>query len=179
MKKLLFFIGLFISLFFASCSKPMPMNAIDVFLEAPKKSNSFGLHQEIVMPVSGTKTKIIKFPIVDIDSLLNADIVSWVDPQNGEESLGILLYANEGKRIQIFQASSEAISEGRGLKRFFLIVNGKPIGYCKIIKPIRDGRLFFTIESRSEGEELVKELENVKFMLNEFILDWREYKKDI
>lgn len=179
MKKLFFFIGILISLMFASCSKPMPTNAIDVFLEAPTRSGSFGLHQTIILPVSGVQARITTPPVADIDSFTNAEFVVQELPQTGERNLGIRLHVKADKWLQIYQASGEAIAEGRGIKRFFLVVNGRPIGYCLLRRQIRRDDLFFIIESRKEGVELAEQLENICFELNEFILARREYMKDL
>ena len=179
MKKLLLFIGLFISLFFLACSKPMPMNAIDVFLEAPARSGSFGLHQTLTMPVSGIKARITTPPVADIDSFTNAQFLVQEIPETGETNLGILLHVKADKWLQIYQASGEALAEGRGMKRFFLVVNGQPMGYCLIRRQIRREDLFFIIESRKEGAELAESLRNICFDLNEFILARREYMKDL
>lgn len=176
MKTCFLFFVVFVSIFTVSCSKPVPNHAIDVFLEAPTRSNSFGLHQEIVLPVSGIRAKITTPPVADIDSFTNAEFIVQEIPQTGEEFLGIRLHVKEDKWLRIFQASGEAISEGRGLKRFFLVVDGQPIGYCLIRgRQIRRNDLFFIIEEKREGVELVKALKNVCFNLNEYILAWREY----
>ncbi|MGF0069460.1 hypothetical protein [Candidatus Spyradosoma sp. SGI.093] len=177
LKKIIFFFSAGILALLAACSKPMPRHAIDVFLEAPTRSSSFGLHQDIVMPVSGVKARITTPPVADIDSFTNAEFL--IQEDMGEAIPGIRLQVKAEKWLQIYQASGEAIAEGRGLKRFFLVVDGNPVGYCLIRRQIRRDDLFFVIESRKDGRELAEELREVCFVLNEYILERREYMKDV
>lgn len=167
--------------FLPACSKPMPKHAVDVFLEAPTNSSSFGLHEYVSMPVSGIKAKITAPPVADIDSFTNAELLVQETDVGGEREsvLGIRLHVKADKWLKIYQASGEAIAEGRGEKRFFLVVDGQPVGYCRLRRQIRRDDLFFIVESRKNGNELVKELKDFCFMLNEYILERREYMKKL
>ncbi|MCD8283307.1 MAG: hypothetical protein LUD39_05890 [Opitutae bacterium] len=175
----LLLLGLIFSCLFLSCSKPMPKHGIDVYLEASSKSGAFGSHQTIVMPVTGSTAKVITMPILDIDAFTNVELKQMDYPQLGIYAQpGLRMRIKRDKVVKIYQASGEALAEGAGQKRFFLIVDGNPIGYCRIWSQIREDDLFFVIDSYKEGKELADELAELRFTLNEYILERREYMKE-
>lgn len=184
MKKTIFaLISACACLFVFGCfSKPIPKHSIEVYLEAPSRSNSFGLHEKIVMPVSGVTTYVTRPAVADIDSFTNADLLIQDDPVTGTSTPGVRLRLKDDAWMKVYQASVAAIGTTKkqgGIKRFFLIIDGHPVGYCKIYTPIRRDNLFFYIETnKTLPQDIDAELKDLRFNLNEYILDWREYKHE-
>lgn len=173
---ILFFIGSILGCLFGACSKPVPNHGIDVYLEAPTRSASFGSHQDIEMPASGMRAKVITMPILTIDSFTNVDLRLMDYPELGITAYPVLwMRVKKDAQVKLYQASSEAIADGAGEKRFFLVVDGVPIGYSRIWQPLRGDDLVFVIDSRKEGREQAEELEDLRFTLNDYILARREY----
>ncbi len=124
---------------FCSCSKVAIKHEIDVFVESPSSSSAFGINQGIVMPATGMQAKVVTTPILDIDAFANVDIKFMDYPQLGISSIpGLLFKVKKEHLIKLYQVSGEALSEGKGAKRFFLFVDGQPVGYCRIWNQIRD-----------------------------------------
>ncbi|MCR5183827.1 MAG: hypothetical protein K6B46_03910 [Opitutales bacterium] len=167
---------------FACFSKPIPKHSIEVWLEAPSRSSSFGLHEKIVMPVSGITAYVTRPVVAGIDAFTNADLLIQDDPLTGLSVPGVRLRLKDDAWMNVYQMSSAALATAkkRGeIKRLFLVVDGHPIGYCKIIRPIRRDDLFFYIESnKKDPKDIDAELRDLRFNLNEYILDWREYKQE-
>lgn len=171
-KKAFFLLFLCISLLFSACSHPIPKHAIEVFVESPKQSSARGMRQQVVMPVSGARLSVVSTPVIGTKAFTNSEVYNFRHPILGDEVQGIRLRQKDDAWLKVFQISGEAIG-----KHFLLVVDGRPIGYYPIRKQIRKDELFFIIESRKSGAEFDKELKELNSVLNDYILEYREYNE--
>ena len=179
------------ALLLCACSAPIPKNTVDLYLEAPARSASFGLHKSFAVNLGNgilINAKIIQTPIATIDDFTNVTFgaveIPEFDAQGrrvaGNQVPGIRVFTDTKARYKIFSATEDARAKREGIKRVFLFANGQPIGYFPIFDAIRRDYLDFIVfmDPTMPDEEKTRELEDIKFRLNEYILAYREYVKN-
>ena len=173
MRKLLTVTLALATLALAGCASDdnKPRNAPSIHIESQNPSNPGA--RTVVMPQTGLRFTLNAAPVVPEANILATDVCDAGTPELRRKVVRV--YVDTPGAKEIYQYSVKA----RG-KRFFLLVDGTPVGVCPIDGPIRNSNntIFFDVEvpgdTLDKKEAAVFALSND---LNESILKIREEKE--
>lgn len=163
----------FVCVFLCSCVSKTPEHYIALYLESPKKVGAFDVSKTFVVPVINKKIQVMRDPVFNIDAFSDCVVSQKYDPVLETSVPGLFFRIKDEYSIRLNQIASRA--EGR---RFLLVADGKPLGFCMLKKNLTRNDLFFFIMTTAEGEEQLNQLDDLCFELNGFILEFREYKEN-
>ncbi len=163
----------FLCFLFCSCASKVPEHYIAFYLETPKQAGTFDISKTFVVPVINKKIQVMRDPVFNIDAFSDCVVSQKYDPVLDLSVPGLFFRIKDEYSIRLNQVAARA--EGR---RFLLVADGKPLGFCVLKKNLTRNDLFFFIMTSAEGEEQMKQLDDLCFELNSFILEFREYKEN-
>lgn len=174
MKKIILsFVFSFFCVLLCSCASKVPEHYVAFYLESPKKAGTFDISRTFVLPVIDREIQVMRDPVFNIDSLSDCVVSQKYDPVLDKSIPGLFFRIKDEYSIRLGQIAARA--EGR---RFLLVADGKPLGFCLLKKNLTRNDLFFFIMTPATGEEALNQLDELCFELNSYILEFREYKEN-
>ena len=174
MKKIFFSFFFIIScLLFCSCVSKTPEHYIAFYLESPKKSGTFDVSRTFTVPVINKEIRVSRDPVFNIDAFSDCVVSQKYDSVLDTSVPGLFFRIKDEYSIRLEQVASRA--EGR---KFLLVADGKPLGFCLLKKNMTRNDLFFFIMTSATGDEALSQLDDLCFELNGYILEFREYKEN-
>lgn len=156
----------------AGCSPKVPEHYVAFFLESPQRAGTFEMQRSFVLPVIDKEVKVGNDPVFNIDAFSDCVVSEHFDPVMEQNFDGLFFRIKDEYAIRLKQVASN----GAG-RKFVLVADGKPLGFCTLKKDFSRSDLFFHIMTSATGQEKRRQLEDLSFELNSFILEFREYKE--
>ena len=144
-----------------------------LYLESPAKSGTFELQRSFVLPVIDKEVRVGRDPVFNIDSLSDCVVSEKYDAVFDRSVPGLFFRLKDECSIRLRQIAANA--EGR---RLILVADGKPLGFCVLRRDFSRNDMFFFVMTSASGEEMRRQLDDLCFELNCFILEFREYKEN-
>lgn len=163
--------ALFAALALAGCSSgdDAPEHAPTIHVETADSSRLFG--RTVEMPVSGLRYAIIAQPVVPEGNFISTEVYEVGEAQLRRKAL--LVQVDPKAAANLYTISTKAID-----KRFFLLVDDKPVGVHLIVEPVRGGDIFFDVETPgADSAARDKAVFALRDRLNEAILKIRKAKQ--
>lgn len=169
-----FTVAIFCLLVFSACfSAKQPEHYVALYLESPQRDGIFELQRTFVLPVIDKEIKTGKDPVLNIDALSDFDVSEKFDSITEQRAFGLFLRIKDDYAIKLRQISSNAAG-----RKLILVADGKPLGFCVLKNGFTRNDLFFYIMTSATGEEAIRQVEDLCFELNGFILTYREFKEE-
>lgn len=159
--------------FLCSCASKVPEHYVAFYLESPKKTGTFDVSRTFTLPVINKEIRVSRDPVFNIDALSDCVVSQKYDPVLDTHIPGLFFRIKDDYSIRLEQIASRA--EGR---KFLLVADGKPLGFCVLKKNMTRNDLFFFVMTSVSGNEALSQLDELCFELNGYILEFREYKEN-
>lgn len=174
MKKLVAFFFFPFFAFLCACSPKPPQHYVALYLESPAKGGTFELQRSFVLPVIDKEVRVGRDPVFNIDAFSDCLVHEKYDETFNRSVPGLFFRIKDEFALRLRQISVSG--EGR---RLILVADGKPLGFCTLKKDFSRNDLFFFVMTTASGDQLMRQLEDLCFDLNSFILEFREYKENV